>query len=73
MLPQSAPIRIVLNGTSREVASGTTIAGLLHKLSLPGTRVAVERNGEIVRKTVYESTGLAEGDSLEIVTFVGGG
>jgi sulfur carrier protein len=70
---ECSQIRIVLNGTSREVASGTTIAGLLDNLSLPGTRVAVERNGEIVRRPVYEATGLAEGDRLEIVTFVGGG
>jgi thiamine biosynthesis protein ThiS len=66
-------VQIVLNGNSREVDPGTTIAGLLRKLSLPGTRVAVERNGEIVRKPVFESTDLAEGDRLEIVTFVGGG
>jgi len=69
----NALIRIVLNGNSREVDPGTTIAGLLENLSVPGTRVAVERNGEIVRKPVYDSTGLADGDRLEIVTFVGGG
>ena len=66
-------MQIVLNGKAREVARGITIAGLLQHLSLPGTRVAVERNGEIVRKPVYESTGLADGDRLEIVTLVGGG
>ena len=70
---ENARLQVVLNGRSREVAPGTTIAGLLQKLSLPGTRVAVERNGEIVRKPVYESTDLADGDRLEIVTFVGGG
>lgn len=70
---ECAQIRIVLNGKSREVASRTTIAALLAALSLPETRVAVERNGEIVRKSVYDATDLANGDRLEIVTFVGGG
>ena len=63
----------MVNGQSREVPPGTTVASLLRKLTLPATRVAVERNREIVRKPEYESTALAAGDSLEIVTFVGGG
>jgi thiamine biosynthesis protein ThiS len=67
------PLTIVLNGGPREVAPGTTVTGLLQALSLPATRVAVERNGEIVRKPAYESTALGEGDRIEIVTFVGGG
>jgi sulfur carrier protein len=66
-------LEIVLNGESREIADGTTVAGLLESLSLPSTRVAVERNGEIVRKPAYGATRLAGGDRLEIVTFVGGG
>jgi thiamine biosynthesis protein ThiS len=49
------------------------VASLLRELALPATRVAVERNREIVRKPEYGSTALAAGDSLEIVTFVGGG
>ncbi|MGE5247513.1 MAG: sulfur carrier protein ThiS, partial [Verrucomicrobiota bacterium] len=65
---ECAQIRIALNGKSREVAPGTTIAALLETLSLPESRVAVERNGEIVRKPVYGSTDLANGDRLEIVT-----
>jgi thiamine biosynthesis protein ThiS len=70
---ETAQVKIVLNGDSREVAGDTTVAGLLRSLSLPATRVAVERNGEIVRKPAYDSTRLAAGDRLEIVTFVGGG
>lgn len=65
--------RILVNGEARIVASGTTVLALLRELSLPETRVAVERNLSIVRKTEYGATVLAEGDRLEIVTFVGGG
>ena len=66
-------MEIVLNGKPREVAAGETVGSLLRELSLPAGRVAVERNREIVRKAGYESTPLAAGDRLEIVTFVGGG
>ncbi len=66
-------MHVAVNGEAREVAAGTTVEGLLALLSLPAARVAVERNREIVRKAEYSATLLAEGDRLEIVTFVGGG
>jgi len=66
-------MEIVVNGDRREIVSGSTVASLLRELSLPSTRVAVERNREIVRKTEYDATALASGDRIEIVTFVGGG
>ena len=66
-------MRIRINGQERELAGDTTLAGLLVSLDLPGRRVAVERNGEIVIRAEYEATVLAEGDRLEIVQFVGGG
>jgi len=66
-------VEIVVNGDPRIVPEGSTIASLLHGLSLPATRVAVERNREIVRKTEYAAVPLRAGDRIEIVTFVGGG
>lgn len=66
-------MEIVVNGDRREMSPGSTVASLLRELSLPSTRVAVERNREIVRKTEYDATALASGDRIEIVTFVGGG
>ncbi len=66
-------MEIVLNGETRAVGEGATVSSLLEELSLPPTRVAVERNRVIVRKTEYGATELAAGDRLEIVTFVGGG
>lgn len=62
-----------MNGEPRAVADGTTIRALLEQLSLPESRVAVEKNLSIVRKSEYGGTVLTEGDRLEIVTFVGGG
>ena len=64
---------IVVNGERRVVPAGATVAELLRTLALAPEQVAVERNREIVPKAAYDETDLAEGDALEIVTFVGGG
>jgi len=42
-------------------------------MELAGKRVAVERNGEIVPRSLYGATSLVDGDQLEIVVAVGGG
>ncbi len=49
------------------------LAGLIDRLDLAGKRIAVERNGEIVPRSRYAATPLADGDQLEIVAAVGGG
>lgn len=64
--------RILLNGLERQTAAAS-VAALLEELDLHQTRVAVERNGEIVPRATYAQTPLAEGDRVEVVTFVGGG
>jgi len=66
-------MEIYVNGERRRVGEGTTVLSLLQDLSLPETRVAVERNLSLVRKTEFAGTVLGEGDRIEIVTFVGGG
>lgn len=69
----SAPIRIVLNGTPRELAAPLTFAQLLDELQLGGRRLAVERNGEIVPRSRFPEQRLADGDQVEVVMAVGGG
>jgi sulfur carrier protein len=66
-------IEISVNGASRRFESDTDVAALLEQLQLAGKRVAVERNGEIVPRSRFAQTALAEGDRLEIVVAVGGG
>jgi sulfur carrier protein len=66
-------IQLSVNGQVRRVEPGANLARLLEALELSGKRVAVEKNGEIVPRSQYLSTGLAEGDALEIVVAVGGG
>jgi sulfur carrier protein len=69
----SAPIRIVLNGAPRELAAPLTFAQLLDELALAGRRLAVERNGEIVPRSRFGETRVADGDRIELVMAVGGG
>ena len=70
-------MKIILNGEPLEIGAGTTVAMLVQRLSDETGRdprgVAVERNREIVPKSAYGETRLAEGDRIEIVQFVGGG
>lgn len=56
-----------------ELEGGSTIANLLKQLELDPRLVAVELNLEIVPKATYEEKKIADGDSIEIVHFVGGG
>ena len=66
-------MRIEVNGKTREVATGTSVADLLAELELDGRLVVVELNRQIVRRTDRGEVGLESGDRLEIVHFVGGG
>jgi thiamine biosynthesis protein ThiS len=69
----SRPIAIRVNGAAREVPAGTTVARLTELLGLVPARIAVERNGALVRRAEHAATELRDGDALEIVTLVGGG
>ena len=69
-------MEIVLNGQPRTVdldPQTATLEGLIGALEMKQDRVAVERNGEIVRRTEWAATAIESGDRLEIVHFVGGG
>ena len=66
-------ITLSVNGQPRSLEAGASVAALLHALELAGKRVAVEKNGEIIPRSRYPETRLADGDQLEIVVAVGGG
>ena len=63
---------VKINGKCLELA-GSTLQDYLASVGYDMARIAVERNGEIVPKAAYGETVLQEGDSLEVVSFVGGG
>jgi sulfur carrier protein len=62
-----------LNGEPVELPEGLTVAALLAHLGVRGERVAVERNGAVVKRARHGEEKLAPGDVLEVVSFVGGG
>ncbi len=64
---------ITVNGEKRRFDGPITVAGLLAALDLKPRKIAVERNLEIVPKSLFDETGLCDGDRIEIVQFVGGG
>ena len=65
-------MNITVNGESREIAAETSVADLIKQLRLLPKTVAVELNKRLLRSDRYETV-LCDGDSIEIVTFVGGG
>jgi thiamine biosynthesis protein ThiS len=66
-------MKLRINGEEKEIADGLNLTGLLEQLQIRPARVVVERNREIVPRESYGTISLAEGDTLEIVHFVGGG
>lgn len=66
-------IKITVNGETRPANSSATVSDLLRELGLENGRVAIERNREILPRSQWLETALADGDRLEIVHFVGGG
>ncbi len=64
---------IVINGENVENITGKTVLEYLTESGYDIKRVAVECNGDILPKIRYESTVLQDGDSIEVVSFVGGG
>lgn len=63
---------VKINGTEYDNA-GKTLAEYLETTSYDSKRIAVERNGEIVPKAEYGKTVLNDEDTVEVVSFVGGG
>jgi len=63
---------VKVNGTELDIAS-KTLTEYLATTNYDMKRIAVERNGDIVFKSQYDVIVLKDGDSLEIVSFVGGG
>src|SRR6476646_68554 len=66
-------LRLTVNGELRQADTGTTVAGLLTAMGIDPARVAVERNRDVVPRATWTDAGLADGDRIEIVAFIGGG
>ncbi len=66
-------MNITLNGEARTVDAGTSLQQLLDALEVNCDALVVQRNDDIVARAQFGDTPLADGDTLELVRFVGGG
>jgi len=66
-------IEILLNGETKRIPHGLTIAQLVNSLNLVSQRVAIEYNRKILKKESWDRQMISGGDRIEIVHFVGGG
>ena len=66
-------MHLTINGEDRTLTQIADVAALVAELGLDSRKVAVEHNLEIVPRSRYAATPLADGDRIEIVHFIGGG
>lgn len=66
-------MQITVNGELQEAPAGETVASLVERLGLAGSACAAEVNRQLVPRAQHTQRELHEGDSVEIVTLVGGG
>ena len=69
----TATTQITLNGERYALDGDARLATLLERLKVRRKRIAVEINGEVVRKSDYDNVALSAGDQVEVINFVGGG
>lgn len=66
-------MQITINGEKKIINDNLTLTELVKELGIDSNRVAVELNMSIINKADYSKTILKDNDSLEIVSFIGGG
>ena len=72
-MPVTDSMHITVNGESRQIAAKSSLHDLLQSLDIDPRTVVVEHNRAIVRRPQLAEQPLQEGDSIELVHFVGGG
>lgn len=68
-----AELNFYLNGEVRQVPERTDLTQMIRLFSLPEKRVAIELNGEVIRRAQWPATLVGRDDNIEVVHFVGGG
>ncbi len=64
---------ITLNGEPFELEQPVSVTDLLARLDIDPRRVAIEHNLTIIRRQTFPEVVVRDGDTVEIVNFVGGG
>ena len=73
LAPLMNDMQVTVNGEIRTTPRGTTVASLLAAMGVDPARVAVERNRDVVPRRTWAEAPVADGDQIEIVSFIGGG
>ncbi|HUQ25038.1 MAG TPA: sulfur carrier protein ThiS [Burkholderiales bacterium] len=66
-------MQVTVNGAAQRFEQPLAVSALIEKMALAGKKIAVERNGEIVPRSLHREILVEDGDRLEIVVAVGGG
>lgn len=66
-------MKITINGQEKDFASSLSLEDLVDKLKKNKDHVIAELNGNIIKSKEWAGTTVNDGDSIELVTFVGGG
>ena len=67
-------MHLIINGEDHDdLPDGLTVAALIAHLGLPERKIAIERNREVVPKSLFGDVVLSDHDRLEIIHFIGGG
>jgi sulfur carrier protein len=66
-------VKATINGKAQDLPSGITVATLLEQLGVARSGIAVAKNERVVRRAEYESSTIADGDTVEIIKAVAGG
>lgn len=66
-------VKANVNGETRELPDGLTVAELLARVGAPQSGIAVARNSSVVRRSEYASQIIQDGDAIEIIKAVAGG
>ncbi|WP_077609640.1 sulfur carrier protein ThiS [Clostridium sp. Marseille-P2415] len=64
---------VMVNGKEQELSEEILISELLELMGYQADRVAVEHNGRMIPRSRLSETTIKDGDTLEVVSFVGGG
>ncbi len=73
MVMESPCVAVTVNGKVIEVPEGTTLADLLGSEGYDRSRIAVEVDGDICPRADLGSRVIRGGETVEVVSFVGGG
>jgi sulfur carrier protein len=66
-------MRVIINGRPHEAAGTLSLAQAVVALTTAQSGVAAAVNGAVIRRAAWETTALAEGDEVEVLTAVQGG